>query len=128
MNPGKQPDGSWYVPLLLLRKDAMIAVEGAKRGRVRSKAYRDKQKEARSHLIGIAQRCYIAKDGHARNVKLELTVLLKGYSAVDLVTQLDSLQDTLEGLAYEDDRQVGEVHLRWKPAEAHGLWFRISRL
>lgn len=128
MQPGRQPDGSWFVPLMPLRKDASIFTKSSKFGRARAKEYRQRQADFRSYLVGLAQREFIPREKQ-RNVKLDVVVYHDGYSAMDAITAVDFLQDVLEGIAYENDWQVcgGSFDDRLYSGQT-GVWFRITRI
>lgn len=118
LTPGPQDDGSWFVPIHLIRKDqaVMNTRDGGGR-RFRGWEYRKRQKQLLEYLKGYPVRMIArikaqrgtksrAEVRARKNVELFLRIYHEGYPKSDGVTQLDSLQDTLEGLFYENDWQI----------------------
>lgn len=120
MSPGPQQDGSWFVPMHLIRKDqAIVNTRDGGGKRFRNWEYRRRQNELLKYLAGhkipFIDRIYSRPGTKARpeqkprkNVKMMLTIYHAGCPKGDGVTQMDSLQDTLEGVFYKNDWQVGE--------------------
>ena len=139
LKPGLQSDGSWFVPVMPVRKDQSIPSKNSKFGRCRNPAYREAQKAFRSYLIGFPDplpRIY-AKSGTKKraavldlpNVRLDMTLYAEGTSRMDTVTAYDFLNDVLEGIGYKDDWQVWGGFIQKRPHSGiSGVQFKLTEI
>lgn len=127
------PDSdSWHVPILPLRKDELRARKGGG-GVYRPHSYADRKKAFQAALAGyhgprveaIPSPKRKADPPRRRNVHLTVWFHPGTPDRMDMDNALSFLMDALNGVAWDDDWQVGGVTMRVGTGEP-GLQFRVK--